>query len=51
MKLIILSLVVGMGFVLAGCTGCGVNGQRCVTGYTYTQTQPGVWVITVQYGS
>jgi hypothetical protein len=37
-------------FVLTGCA-CGVSGNRCVTGYTQTNTQPGVWVTTVQYGN
>lgn len=44
-------IALALALAVAGCTGCGVNGQRCVTGYTYTQTAPGVWVITVQYGS
>jgi len=37
--------------LLTGCA-CGTGSNRgCVTGYTQTQTQPGVWVTTVQYGN
>jgi hypothetical protein len=46
-KLVCLSLI---AVALGGCA-CGVGGQHCVTGYTQTQTQPGVWVTTVQYGN
>lgn len=47
MKFVCLALV---AVALGGCA-CGVDNHRCVTGYTQTQTQPGVWVTTVQYGN
>jgi hypothetical protein len=45
-----MALALGLALLLSGC-GCGINGQYCVSSYSYVQTAPGAWTATAHYGN